>query len=92
MGWSLLHPGLLSRRDALVQASQRAVLLIAGAIPILVVAGLIEGFVSPSKLPDGVKLAFGLLTGIALHLFLTGPALADRLGLRRGRGSRRTPV
>ena len=79
LAWAPIYPGLLARRDALVQAGQRAVLLIAGAVPILVVAGLIEGFISPSGLPDGLKYAFGALTGLALHLFLSGPALRDRL-------------
>jgi uncharacterized membrane protein SpoIIM required for sporulation len=83
MGWALIHPGLLGRRDALIQAGRRAVLLVVGALPILVVAGLIEGFISPSGLPDGLKLAIGLLTGLALHLFLTGPAVAARLGIAR---------
>src|SRR5581483_356795 len=48
MAWAPMQPGLLTRRDALVQAAQRAVLLVVGAVPILVAAGLIEGFVSPS--------------------------------------------
>jgi uncharacterized membrane protein SpoIIM required for sporulation len=88
MGWALLHPGLLGRRDALVQAGQKAALLVVGAIPILIVAGLIEGFISPSRLPDGLKLAIGLFTGIGLHAFLSGPALRDRLRQRRPRRQR----
>jgi uncharacterized membrane protein SpoIIM required for sporulation len=88
MGWAIIQPGLLSRRDALVQAAQQAVLLLVGSLPILAVAGIIEGFVSPSRLPDGFKLAFGLLTGMALHLFLTGPVLRDRVGFARRRRRR----
>jgi uncharacterized membrane protein SpoIIM required for sporulation len=89
VAWAILHPGLLGRRDALVRAGQEAVLLVIGAMPLLVVAGLIEGFVSPSGLPDGLKLVFGLLTGIALHFWLLGPAVWRRVGLgTRGRRER----
>ena len=54
-------------------AGQEAVLLVVGAVPILVLAGLIEGFISPSGLPDPLKLLIGPIAGIALHLFLLGP-------------------
>jgi uncharacterized membrane protein SpoIIM required for sporulation len=80
VAWAIVHPGLLGRRDALVRAGQEAVLLLIGALPILVVAGLIEGFVSPSDLPDAVKLVVGPVTGIALHLFLLGPGVWRRVG------------
>ena len=43
---------------------------------LLVLAGLIEGFISPSSLHWGVKLAVGLATGIALHAYW----LLDRHG------------
>ena len=46
----LLFPGLLSRRDSLARAGGEAVRLLLGTVPVLVVAGCIEGFVSPS--PD----------------------------------------
>jgi uncharacterized membrane protein SpoIIM required for sporulation len=75
VAWGLIHPGLLGRRDALVQAGREAVLLLIGAVPILLVAGTIEGFVSPSDVPDTVKYVIGLATGIALHLFLLGPSV-----------------
>ena len=81
VAWGIVHPGLLGRRDALVRAGQEAVLLLIGALPILVVAGLIEGFVSPSDLPDWVKLVFGLLSGIVLHVWLMGAGIWWRVGL-----------
>jgi len=49
LGWAMIHPGLLSRRDALTLAARRAVRLIIGCVPMLVVAGLIEGFISPAE-------------------------------------------
>lgn len=44
----LLFPGLLSRRDALARAGAEAVRLLLGTVPMLIVAGTIEGFISPS--------------------------------------------
>ena len=61
LGDALLRPGLLLRREALGRASRRAVELAVGAAPVLVVAGLIEGFISPSDLAIPIKLAFGPL-------------------------------
>jgi uncharacterized membrane protein SpoIIM required for sporulation len=70
LGEALLRPGLLLRREALARASRRAVELAVGAAPVLVVAGLMEGFISPSELPVGVKLAIGPLAGLALYALL----------------------
>ena len=71
MGWALLQPGLLRRRDALAVAAQKAVRIIIGCVPLLVIAGLIEGFISPNELlPWPVKWGFGLLTGIVLYGYL----------------------
>lgn len=75
LGWAILHPGLMRRRDALVQAAQKAVRLLGGAIPMLIVAGSIEGFISPSEvIPWQVKAAVGIASGIVLYsyLFLAG--------------------
>lgn len=69
MGDALIRPGLLTRRTALVQRSRESVQLILGCVPLLILAGLIEGFISPSGLPWPVKLAVGLLTGVLLHSY-----------------------
>jgi uncharacterized membrane protein SpoIIM required for sporulation len=69
MGDALLRPGLQSRSAALIQRARAGVMVILGCAPLLVVAGLIEGFISPSGLPFWVKLMVGLATGIALHAY-----------------------
>jgi hypothetical protein len=38
----------------------------------LVVAGTIEAFVSPRRLPDSVRLAIGLFTVVVLVAYFTG--------------------
>lgn len=63
----MLFPGLLSRRDSLAKAGGEAIRLLVGVIPILVVAGSIEGFISPSSLPWQWK--FTLAGAIAVIFF-----------------------
>jgi len=75
LGWSLLQPGLLRRRDALMLAAQQAVRLIVGCVPLLIIAGLIEGFISPAEfIPWPIKWGVGLVSGAILYsyLFLAG--------------------
>ncbi|GAC1396746.1 MAG: stage II sporulation protein M [Chloroflexota bacterium] len=71
LGWAVLRPGLRRRQDALAVAARRAVLLLFGVVPLLVVAGTLEGFVSPSPLPAVLKFGVGLLTGLVLAGYAT---------------------
>src|SRR5215469_1830370 len=48
---AMLLPGDLKRRDALVSNGLLGIKLIMGCIPMLLIAGIIEGFISPSPLP-----------------------------------------
>ena len=74
MGYALIAPGLLTRKQALIDAAKVAVQLIGGCVVLLVIAGVIEGFVSPSSLPPFIKIGFGFTTGVLLffYLFLLG--------------------
>jgi uncharacterized membrane protein SpoIIM required for sporulation len=67
----LLFPGELPRRDALVFYGGQGVRLALGIVPILVVAGLLEGFFSPSGLPVAAKFACSAAVGGLLILYLT---------------------
>lgn len=81
LGWAILRPGLLRRRDALAQAARKAVYLLLGAVPWLVVAGTIEGFISPNEnIPIPVKWTVGIASGILLYGYLL---LAGRERKRR---------
>jgi uncharacterized membrane protein SpoIIM required for sporulation len=70
LGWALLNPGRYSRRDSLTDASRRFVPLAVAAIPFLIVAALIEGFVSPSDLPFVSRAAVGVCTGAVMYSYL----------------------
>ena len=69
MGWAIVHPGAESRKDALVLATREAITLAGGSIPLLVVAGLIEGFISPmfSPLYSGIA---AVATGLTTYAWL----------------------
>lgn len=69
MGDALIRPGLRTRADALIDHARKSVTIILGCIPLLILAGLIEGLISPSGLPVAVKFLVGLCTGIALHRY-----------------------
>lgn len=70
MGSALLMPGRRTRRDALVERGREAVLLIAGTTLLLVVAGVIEGFISPALIPQPLKLALAGLFALLLVAYL----------------------
>jgi len=67
----ILVPGFLSRRESLVEAAAVAVRLVLGIIPLLVVAGVIEGFVSPSDLAPAAKFAIGASMFVLLAAYVT---------------------
>ena len=48
LGWAIFKPGLFSRRDALMLAARKSIILIFGGALLLIIAGLIEGFISPA--------------------------------------------
>jgi hypothetical protein len=75
-------PGDLSRGDALKSRGMEAVRLIVGCVPLLVLAGTIEGFISPQPISPVIKIGIGVLTGIALYsyLLLAGRAAAGEKG------------
>jgi uncharacterized membrane protein SpoIIM required for sporulation len=72
LGQGILFPGTLPRRDSVALAGRTAIRLLLGVIPMLVVAGIIEGFVSPTAAPVPVKFVISgaLLTLLLLYLLV----------------------
>jgi uncharacterized membrane protein SpoIIM required for sporulation len=66
----LLFPGTWSRRTSLARAGSDASRLLAGTIPMLFVAGVLEAFLSPTHAPRALKFSVCalLLTGLIFWL------------------------
>ncbi|REJ75733.1 MAG: stage II sporulation protein M [Acidobacteria bacterium] len=70
IGYSIFNPGEYSRIDSLKTYGLKAVKLAVGCAIFLVIAGVIEGFLSPSNLPVYVKTVTGVATGAAMFSYL----------------------
>lgn len=74
IGLALLVPGERTRREALVERGGTAIKLLVGCIPLLIVAGSIEGFISPLPIPSAYKIAVSGATAVMLIAYLLKPA------------------
>ena len=72
---AILFPGRYSRRAQLSRNARDSVQIMIGTVPILLVAALIEAFISPSEIPSPVKaiLGGGLLVALIVYI-VTAPA------------------
>jgi uncharacterized membrane protein SpoIIM required for sporulation len=70
LGAGLLFPGYLTRRGAFALGGTEAIRLLAGTVPLLVIAGTLEGFLSPSHAPMALKFSVSavLLCGLVVWL------------------------
>ncbi len=69
IGTGILFPGQLRRRDALARAGAEAVQLVSATIPLLIIAGSFEAFLSPTHAPVALKCAVGAVLFTALCLW-----------------------
>jgi len=70
LGYSMLFPGSLRWRDSVAQGGIEATRLVSGVIPMLIVAGTLEGFFSPSRAAIWLKFTVGGLLFSLLLLWL----------------------
>ena len=70
IGSAMIMPGNLTRADALRTRGMEAVRLMIGVALLLVVAGTIEGFVSPAQIDPRIKYSIAALTGLAMYSYL----------------------
>ncbi|HEU4710661.1 MAG TPA: stage II sporulation protein M [Pyrinomonadaceae bacterium] len=70
IGTALIMPGNLTRADALKTRGMEAVRLMMGVSILLVIAGIIEGFISPMPINPRIKYSIAAITGVALYSYL----------------------
>ncbi len=68
LGMAVLHPGSLSRAEALMVTARQALPLIYGGPALVLIAAFIEGFWSASSAPPDLK----IMVGIGFWLLLAG--------------------
>ncbi len=78
---ALVRPGPWTRRRALTVESRRALRLLAPVFPLLFVAGMIEGFITPHA-PRSVRLTVAVVTGVLLLSWALFSGLFRRKGER----------
>ena len=72
MGESIARPGQKTRLDSIRDAARRGITIIAVCVPFLVIAGIIEGYISPSELAFELKLTIGVLYWVAFVAIMSG--------------------
>ena len=80
IGWALVDPGTLTRGQSLRREARPAMELVLGTMPWLVLAGLVEGFVS-----GDLGLGGAIVVGGGLGVVLLGPGDLARRSVRGGR-------
>jgi uncharacterized membrane protein SpoIIM required for sporulation len=73
LGSSMLFPGSLRWKDSVARGGIEATRLVSGVIPMLVIAGTLEGFFSPSLAPVWLKFTVGGLLFVLLLSWLFRP-------------------
>jgi len=69
----MLFPGMLPRRDSIARAGAEAVRLMLGTVPILIIAGTIEGFISPTGIAARWKFILAAVFATIFFLYLLLP-------------------
>ena len=80
LGWGMIHPGILSRRESVRVHGMDAIKLAAGSGFMLGIAALIEGYWSPLPIPPALKFLTGsLMWGIVfVYLAFGGRETIDK--------------
>ncbi|MES2393261.1 MAG: stage II sporulation protein M [Acidobacteriota bacterium] len=70
LGAGILFPGLLKRRDSVAHAGIEAVQLVSATIPLLIIAGTLEAFLSPTHVSPTLKFSVGAVLFAGLCFWL----------------------
>jgi uncharacterized membrane protein SpoIIM required for sporulation len=72
--WSWVEPGTRTRAQSVAHEGRSAAAVALGLVLVLLVSGVIEGFVTPSGLPTWARIAIGVLAevGFLAYVFVPG--------------------
>ncbi len=78
--WSWVEPGEESRGRSLAREGRTAGTVALGLVPVLLVSGIVEAFVTPSGLPTWARVAIGVAVWAAFlaYVFVVGRAAVAR--------------
>ncbi|MGP5089505.1 stage II sporulation protein M [Brachybacterium tyrofermentans] len=80
--WAWVRPGPLPRLWALSRAARSLITVAIGLVPVLLISGFLEAFVTPSGLPPAVRVGLGVLAWAAFMVFfLVRGRQVHRLGI-----------
>ncbi len=80
MGYKILVPGQFPRSYQLKRQAIRSVQLLLGTIPLFIIAGIIEGYITPAPISLEAKYIVSILTVVALIFYVW---LGKRMGKNR---------
>jgi uncharacterized membrane protein SpoIIM required for sporulation len=69
MGYRIFVPGIYTRGHRLIETAKQSAQLMLGTIPLFVIAGIIEGFITPTTLPLATKYIVAIVTLILLAIY-----------------------
>ncbi|WP_326596976.1 stage II sporulation protein M [Streptomyces sp. NBC_01803] len=74
LGWTVIDPGPRPRLAALAQEGRAAIGMAIGLLVVLLISGVIEGFVTPSGLPTWARITIGVVAELAFltYVFVLG--------------------
>jgi uncharacterized membrane protein SpoIIM required for sporulation len=82
VGWTIVAPGDRTRTEAFREEGLRSITIVIGLMTMFVAAGLMEGFITGSGLPVGVRVGLGLLLWATYVFYLTAQGrLATSMGI-----------
>ncbi|MEE2570888.1 stage II sporulation protein M [Pseudarthrobacter sp. J64] len=77
--WAWISPGPRTRGQAVAEESRALITVALGLVLVLLVSGLVEGFVTPSQLPVWAKISIGAVVLAAFWLYVLVPGRSAHL-------------
>lgn len=84
LGWAVVDPGRLSRAESAAKQGREAVAVAVGLIPVLLISGLLEGFVTPSPLPTPLRVGIGATVELLFLGYLLAAATKSNAHTKSG--------